>query len=157
MFIPSIASTFMRFFRPASLTVFTPLLIALGGCGNLVGGGGSGPVASHGGTLLELPSRAGFVELMVEKADANAKGRRVLGKVVAYFTNKEGNAALEPVPTDVVFVDEGGKAHPMTVKTGESSAARFESEPISLALGEPTGKIEAKVGGESVSLQNRPR
>jgi hypothetical protein len=147
----------MRVIRLVWLLSLTLVVIAAGsGCGSSTGGG-SGPLASHGGTLLELPNHSGFLELMAEKTDAKSKGRPVMGKVVAFFTNQAGNAALNPSPTDVVFIDEDGKRYPMSTRSDDSSAARFESQPILIADGEPTGTIEAKVGNEAVRLVNRPR
>ncbi len=143
----------MRSTDTIRLAVLTLSLAALGGCGSPIGGSASGPAPSHGGRLLDLPDQSGFVELMVEGEAPKAKGQRVQGKVVAYFTGKGGDAALEPAPTDVVFIDEGGKRHPLSATT----AGRFESTSLSLAPGEPTGTLEAKVGGQSISLANRPR
>jgi hypothetical protein len=39
-----------------------------------------------------------------------------------------------------------------------SRPSKFESEPVTLAVGgEPTGTLEAKVGGQPVRLVNRTR
>ena len=106
--------------------------------------------ASHGGTLEQLPNDAGYVEVVVEAAEGGK------GKIVAYFTEDAGAAPLDPAPTSVSFTDEGGKSYPMTASADE--AARFESEPVSMPIGDqPTGRLSANIGGEAVELVNRPR
>ena len=145
----------LRYIVPAALA--TLLLLGAGGCGGSLVATGGGPRPAHGGTLLELPGKAGFVELIVEPAGAQAKGR-AKGKIVAYFTGPDGTGAPAQAPGDVTFTDEAGKKHALKAGSDSSSASKFESDPVILAVGgEPTGTLEAKVVGESVSLVNRPR
>ena len=97
------------------------------------------------------------MELIVEPAGAQAKGR-AKGKIVAYFTGPDGTGAPGQAPGDVTFTDEAGKKHALKASGDGSSASKFESDPVTLAVGgEPTGTLEAKVGGQAVSLVNRPR
>lgn len=114
---------------------------------------------SHGGTLLELPDQGGFVEIAVAPSDPKARGKDAKGKVVAYFVNRDGSASLAPAPADVSFSDERGKTYPLAPKAGGPSAAtEFESGSTPFAVGvEPTGKLDAKLGGKAVSLPVRPR
>ena len=133
------------------------LAAGLAGCGGS-STGSSGVTATHGGTLLELPGRAGFVELVVEPTDPKAKGPRAKGKVVAYFVNRDGSAPPTPVPSDVSFTDETGKSYPLAPQPGAAAgAARFESGPVALPPGEAEGKLDAKLGGDTIHLVNRPR
>ena len=58
----------------------------------------------------------------------------------------------------MTFTDESGKKNALKAGGDGSSASKFESDPVTLAVGgEPTGTLEAKVGGQAVSLVNRPR
>jgi hypothetical protein len=143
----------VRFTAPAALAVLSFLA---GGCGGPFVATGSGPRPAHGGSFLELPGKAGYVELIVEPAGAQAKGR-AKGKIVAYFTGPDGAGAPGQAPGDVTFSDETGKKYALK-SAGDASASKFESDPVTLAVGgEPTGTLEAKLGGEPVSLVNRPR
>jgi len=144
----------VRFAALAALA--TLLLPAAVGCGPIVVTG-DGPRPAHGGSFLELPGKAGYVELIVEPAGAQAKGR-AKGKIVAYFTGPDGTGAPGQAPGDVAFTDETGKKYTLKSAGDASPASKFESEPVSLAVGgEPTGTLEAKVGEQAVSLVNRPR
>jgi hypothetical protein len=143
-----------RFAVPA---VLATLLLPAGGCGGPFGTTGSGPRPAHGGSFLELPDKAGYVELIVEPAGAQAKGR-AKGKIVAYFTGPDGTGTPSQAPGDVAFTDEKGKKYTLKSASDASSASKFESDPVTLAVGgEPTGTLEAKVGEQAVSLVNRPR
>ena len=148
----------MNLVRFAALAASASLLfLGAGGCGGSLVATGSGPRPAHGGTLLELPDKSGFVELIVEPAGAQAKGR-AKGKIVAYFTGPDGTRSPGQAPGDVTFTDESSKKHALKASSDGSSASKFESEPVTLAVGgEPTGTLEAKVGGQAVSLVNRPR
>jgi hypothetical protein len=128
------------------------------GCGGPSTSGPAGPQASHGGSLLPIARGNGFVEMVFEPGDPKAKGR-VKGKVAAYFLNRDGSGPPDPAPTDVIFTDESGKSYPLTSKgQGDAGGLRFESGPLSLPTGiEPAGKLEAKLGGESLSIDTRPR
>jgi hypothetical protein len=144
----------VRFTAPAALAA---LLSLAGGCGGPIVATGSGPRPAHGGSFLELPGEAGYVELIVEPAGAQARGR-AKGKIVAYFTGPDGTGSPSQAPSDVAFTDETGKKSTLKSAGDTSSPSRFESDPVTLAVGgEPTGTLEAKVGGQAVSLVNRPR
>lgn len=138
--------------------------VALGLCVSLVliGCGGvdtskGGPQPSHGGVLLPVGDGAGLVEMVFQPENTKARGK-VKGKVAAYFLASDGSGPLDPAPTEVSFTDESGKTYPLSAKAGESSTAGFESEPLTLSTGiDPAGRLELKLGGEAITVENRSR
>jgi hypothetical protein len=146
----------MHALRPArSALLALALALGLPGCAdgppNL---NTEGVKAAHGGTLLDLPGKAGFVELAFESTAAVVRSKTE-GKVVAYFVDPSGEP-LRPAPTDVtIALADGPGPVPMAPAGGE---ARFETRPMTLVEGhEVGGTLRANLGGRPIEVENRAR
>ncbi|WP_165066463.1 hypothetical protein [Paludisphaera rhizosphaerae] len=135
------------------------LLAGIAGCG---GGSGTpqsgGPTASHGGLLQPLPNSSGLVELAFEPVDPAAKGAKAKGRIVAYFSNPNGDGPPTASVSEVAFTDASGKPVALAEKASAGTGARYESPELTLpSAAELHGKLAGKIGGESFEVVNRPR
>jgi hypothetical protein len=129
-------------------------LLALG----LISGCGGSPAEStftappHGGNLVLLPDSIGHVELKTE-SDAASKGSRkavVKSRIVAYFYQPDGAAALSPAPTDVkVTLGAVGKGTVVSLAPETTEPGRFASEPGTYP-DELRGQIDFQHAGKPV-------
>lgn len=139
----------MRYLRHVSFCLtLVPFLISLG-CG------GAAPLPikentapKHGGRLFPLGDESkGYLEFVVEKANASKKTQ-----VSMYFMAEDGAGPLNPTPTDVSLIVEGGKT--VVLKADAGTPGKFVSDVgVPIAAGhEVAGEIVFKLGGRETKI-----
>ena len=134
----------------------------------------SGPLVSvtsvtapHHGTMIPLPEKTGFVELLNEPEVSDRRNPEPTS-IVAYFLQIDGKSALDSAPEDVTFAIETGGGKGARGKQGSgdriplsaqpkpddpSGAGRFASKPGPYQLAGIRGTLRVKIGGQEVSSQ----
>jgi hypothetical protein len=111
----------------------------------------------HHGTTIRLPEDQGFVELTNEPEVRDRRSPEPTS-IVAYFLKSDCKSALYPPPSEVNFVIEGRKSSetiPMSAEPKSddpAGAGRFASKPGPYLLSELRGRLNAKIGGQEVSI-----
>jgi hypothetical protein len=141
-------------------------LAALGtGCGGAATPEPAVRRGPHQGTTLQLPEKAGYVELVNEPEVQDRRSTEPT-TLVAYFLKDDVQSALDPPPTDVsLAIDRGGGrdargkgSSPEIVpliavpKSGDpAGAGRFGSKPGPYQLAPLRGTLNANINGKKVS------
>jgi len=111
----------------------------------------------HHGTTIRLPGDNGFVELTNEP-DVTDRRAPEATSIVAYFLQPDCKSPLNPPPADANFVIEGTKGSQTIPLSAEpksddpAGAARFASKPGPYLLSQLRGRLNAKIGGQEVSI-----
>jgi hypothetical protein len=134
-------------------------IVVLSGCagGSMSGSGGSLPAPQHGGSIVSLPGGKGFAELLIERTAPAAPGGGVIktsapkpARLVAYFYQPDGAAAMAPAPSDVkVRLGSADSGTDIKLTAQTTPAGLFASEPGQFPA-ELRGQIDLTCGGEPV-------
>jgi hypothetical protein len=143
------------------------LVILVFGCGSPISPVASSvPMGPHRGTTLALDENKGFVELVNEREVTDRRNPQPTS-IVAYFLQPDGKTPLSPLPTEVNFTIEAGKAKnsratrssattvPLVAeaKSDDSAgAARFASKPGPYHLLGARGTLSVAINGRANSI-----
>lgn len=141
--------------RQSSRILAVGCLLIVAGCGDSIRI--KTVPAPHGGVMVAIPDDQGWVELQFESKSGDGRDRNAESELIAYFLNPAGNAALEPVPSDVKVTFQTPKVRsiPMTLTPSAGDAngsARYVSPSGKYGSDELNGSIEATIAGKPVSL-----
>ena len=115
----------------------------------------AGPRAKHGGNIMALPDGKGLVELLIERLPTEKAAPGTLPKggksrLLAYFYQSDGAAALTPPPTDVtIHLGSADKGQDVKLTPQEQTEGQFASEAGQYP-DELRGQLALNLGGQSL-------